>query len=86
MYRVNKNTNGSVQRLKAKLVAKGYTRLDYNDNFSPVVKPATVKVLLSLAVSKDWKLRQLYFNNAFLNGNMTEEVYMMQPPGFEQSG
>ncbi|KAE8659142.1 Detected protein of confused Function [Hibiscus syriacus] len=72
---------------KARLVAKGFLQkpgIDFDEVFSPVVKPATIRVIISLVLSREWKLRQIDVNNAFLNGMLTEEVYMTQPPGYEQ--
>jgi len=85
VFRVKHNPDGTIQRHKARLVAKGFHQqqgINHTDTFSPVIKPATIRVVLSLAVSRGWSLRQLDVKNAFLHGLLKEDVYMTQPPGF----
>ena len=86
VFQVKRHADRSVDRFKACLVAKGYHQcsgIDYFDTFSLVIKPATIRVVLSITVMNGWPLRQLDVNNAFLNGRLTEEVFMLQPPGFK---
>lgn len=85
VYRLKTDENGKITRYKARLVAKGFHQqhgVDYHETFSPVIKPVTIRTVLSLAVTNKWPLRQLDIQTAFLHGDLEETVYMRQPPGF----
>ena len=89
VFAVKVNSDGLVARLKARLVAKGYAQtygVDYSDTFSPVAKMTSVRLFISLAATHIWDLHQLDIKKVFLHGDLQEEVYMEQPPGFVVQG
>lgn len=85
IFRIKRKADGTIDRYKARHVAKGFTQrpgIDVLSTFSPVVKPITIRVVLTLALQHGWTLHQLDINNAFLQGNLEDEVYMNPPQGF----
>jgi transposase InsO family protein len=86
VFKIKRRPDKSIQKLKARLVAMGYSQihgLDYDEIFSPTLRLETLRLILSLLAIRDWTGRQVDFKTAFLNGHLDHTVYMEQPPGFE---
>ncbi|KAL6220334.1 hypothetical protein ACLB2K_008090 [Fragaria x ananassa] len=88
VYKTKFRSDESVDKHKARLVARGFTQtygVDYKETFAPVTKMSIVRVLLSIAVNHSWPLYQMDVKNVFLHGDLEEEVYMKLPPAHSQS-
>ena len=85
VHKLKHKPDGSTERYKTRLVAIGYNQtphLDYFETFSPVVKAAIIRIILTVALSFKWELRQLNIHNVFLNGELEKQVYITQLPGY----
>lgn len=86
VYKTKRDQTGNVKERKARLVAQGFSQkygIDYDEVFAPVAKGTTMRILLSVAGKRGYFVRHWDVKSAFLNGNLQEEIYMKQPPGFE---
>lgn len=86
VYKTKLDENGKVDKYKARLVAKGYTHqhgVDYTEVFAPVARMDTVRLIIALAAQKGWTIYQLDVKSAFLHGELTEDVFVDQPRGYE---
>ncbi|PLW39848.1 hypothetical protein PCANC_20653 [Puccinia coronata f. sp. avenae] len=86
VFKVKRRPDHTIQKLKARLVAMGYSQiqgLDYDEVFSPTLRLETLRLIFSLLATRGWKGRQVDFKTAFLNGHLDKPVFMEQPPGFE---
>ena len=82
IYKIKTRSNGSIKRYKTRLVAKGFTQeygIDYEETFAPVARISSVRALLAVATASKWDLFKMDVKNVFLNGDLSEQVYM-QPP------
>ena len=84
IYKIKTRSNGSIERYKARLVAKGFTQeyeINYEEIFTLVARISFVRTLLAVTAASKWDLFQMDVKNVFLNGELSEEVYMQPPPG-----
>lgn len=89
VYKTKLKENGDVDKYKARLVAKGYKQefgVDYEEVFAPVARLDTVRLVISLAAHNSWPIFQLDVKSAFLHGNLVEQVFVHQPPGYIKAG
>jgi len=86
VYKINYNSDGTIKRLKVRLVILGNHQtegVNCTETFAPAAKMVTVRVFLTVAAAMDWEVHQMDVHNAFLHGDLEEQVYMKLPPGFQ---
>jgi hypothetical protein len=86
VFRIKCHADRSIECFEAQLVAKGFHQqpgVNYGKTYSPVIKPTTVRAVLSIAISVGWSIHQIDIQNAFLHGHLSEEIFMSQPPGYQ---
>lgn len=89
VYKTKFNENGDVDKYKARLVAKGYTQkygIYYTEVFALVARLETIQLVISIATQKKWKILQLDLKSTFLHGELNKEVFIEQPPDYQQKG
>jgi uncharacterized protein YqgQ len=86
IFKTKRDSTGNVEQYKARLVAKGFTQkegIDYKETFSPVSTKDSFRIIMALVTHLDLELHQMDVKTAFLNGDIDETIYMVQPPHFE---
>ena len=89
IFKTKLNENGEIDKCKARLVEKGYAQqygIDYTEVYAPVARLDTIRIIIALAAQQDWSIFQLDVKSAFLHGDLSEEVYVQQPQGYEKRG
>jgi hypothetical protein len=89
VYKVKRDEGGAIVKYKARLVAKGYVQkqgIDFDEVYAPVARMESIRMLLAVAAQEGWAVHHMDVKSAFLNGELEEEVYVEQPPGFVAAG
>lgn len=89
VFRIKENVNGFTNKHKVRLVVKCFHQVhgfEFHETFSPVIKLMIICLILTLAITNKWKIKQLNINNAFLNDTLDDEVYIEQPTDFTSNG
>ena len=89
VYKVKRDEHGAIVKHKARLVARSFVQregIDFEEVFAPVARMESVRLLLALAVVKDWRIHHLDIKSAFLNGELAETVFVRQPLGYAVKG
>jgi len=89
VFKIKENADGSIERYKARIVAQGFSQkphLDYTETFAPVTKFASLRTILAISAIEDLELHHMDVSSAFLNGDLQEDIYMVQPEGFVEPG
>ena len=84
VYRTKRTEDGQIRRYKAKLVAKGFHGIDYDETFAPVENMDSIRLALATVATKGWEVHEMDVKNSFLHGDLFEDIYMEQPWGFMQ--
>ena len=85
VYKIKTRSDGTVDRYKARLVTRGFTQeyeIDYEETFAPVARLSSIRTLIAISEARKWPLFHMDVKNTFLNGELSEEVYMKLPPGY----
>lgn len=89
MFKLKRNEQGEIIKHKARLMAKGYVQqhgIDFDEVFAPVARMESIHTLLAMAAQENWLVHHMDVKSSFLNGELKEEVYVQQPPGFTVAG
>ena len=87
VYKIKRDDSGKIKRFKSRLVARGFNQkfgVNYFETYAPVVRSSTVRLLMALAVEKEYIVQQVDVRNACINSDLSEPIYMSQPKGFEK--